>query len=599
MLGSVVAHSSRPLPGAGLDMSAHFALATDLAVTTCACLVVAVILRPELWRRLWFERIDPRPAALTRIGLGLIVLTTFANFLVPAPPLEDSMVRFLFTNDGLWFTDAARESYGGKLASLWDPELGFEHWYSAFVALGDGFTIFHIYNDPPFVFAMFALLMASALAMTLGYRTRYSTVLTWVLVESFYRHNPIFYTGGDTVVRVFLFFGMFMRWGEAYGIDCLRRRTRALALATVIPPLRRIAAWPQRILMLQLCFIYCATGLLKTGETWADGSALYYALNLDHFYRVPQAHVVGALQYVGVLPVATVLVRWWEVLFPLALLGAMLAAYERDRSQNRWPKAASWRRQLSYLAVGMAWVMLSYLAGLTAYYHLGAGLADDPQTRADLVSALVVATGVVAVAVYFSLRAWLPRVFRWGLTWLLGKRTWLGFGLVMHLGIDIGMNVGTFAEVMVVAYCVWLRGEDVEGFWRFVYSKPCAAGERERPRRSTWWRRVLGPHDRLRYRQPGPPVTVLHDGSDDGIRRLAILRLWDLGHRLQFRQHTASADALMVQVAAGPVVIGNNAGQALLRVLPGLLWLRPFARVPGCGRLALWVMRARVSRGPA
>ena len=45
----------------------------------------------------------------------------------------------------------------------------------------------------------------------------------------------------------------------------------------------RMKPWPVRLLMIQLACIYSATGLLKSGKTWANGTAHYYALNHDHF----------------------------------------------------------------------------------------------------------------------------------------------------------------------------------------------------------------------------------------------------------------------------------------------------------------------------
>ena len=51
--------------------------------------------------------------------------------------------------------------------------------------------------------------------------------------------RPVFYTGGDTVVREFLFLGMFAQWGQAYSIDSWRRRRKAiLGGAEQIPPLQ-------------------------------------------------------------------------------------------------------------------------------------------------------------------------------------------------------------------------------------------------------------------------------------------------------------------------------------------------------------------------
>ena len=69
------------------------------------------------------------------------------------------------------------------------------------------------------------LIVATAL-MTLGVRTRLTTITTWLLVDTIYRHNLVFYSGADTAMRVFLFLGMLSSWGEAYSLDSWRRYRR-------------------------------------------------------------------------------------------------------------------------------------------------------------------------------------------------------------------------------------------------------------------------------------------------------------------------------------------------------------------------------------
>src|SRR5712691_8242230 len=79
----------------------------DLALAALLLLAAFFALRPEIWGRIFFERVDPRPAGLLRIAFGLVTLWTFLALL--------PLVRVLFTDEGLWLTDMARERYGGPL----------------------------------------------------------------------------------------------------------------------------------------------------------------------------------------------------------------------------------------------------------------------------------------------------------------------------------------------------------------------------------------------------------------------------------------------------------------------------------------------------
>jgi uncharacterized protein YjeT (DUF2065 family) len=118
-----------------VDVSAHLPLVSWLILIAVGLLIAFFMVRPELWRRLMFQRVDPRPAALLRISFGAVVMVTFVDLLGPHGPLEYSVARFLFTDDGMWLTDMARKTYGGKLATLWDPEHGFEQWYDVLKAM--------------------------------------------------------------------------------------------------------------------------------------------------------------------------------------------------------------------------------------------------------------------------------------------------------------------------------------------------------------------------------------------------------------------------------------------------------------------------------
>lgn len=562
-----------------VDVSPDLPNATLALWTGLALVLLFFALRPELWRRMWFTRIDPRPAGLMRILFGGVVLWTMLDLLPYA--------RFLFTDEGLWPTDAARKAYGGHARVAWDPEHGWRSFGDLLTAIWGRFSLFHLRSDPPFVFAVFTATAASLLAMIAGVYSRLSTLVAWFLVNTIYTYSPILYTGGDTVVRNFLFLGLFAGWGEAYSVDSWRRRSRAiLAGAREVPPLRRIAAWPIRLMMLQLTIIYCATGALKAGITWFDGTALYYALCLDHFYRHPaQIPFVVLLQRIGALPLGTWITKIWETFFPFALIGAALQAFERERASGSWVGAASWRRALSWGCAAGVVVVASYVAGLTASYYYDPKLGPlpiDRGTMGTMVQALVIAVPTALVGGYLWLRR-RPRAHDFVLRWVLGKRVWLGIGLVMHLGIDLLMNVGTFVQVMLAVYLVWLTGEELELFWRLLGTRPLRPGEAGSPPPAGGRvRRFLAaPGRRLRYRARRPAVAILHGASAEAVRRAALLRLWDLCGRLDFVEDATNQGDLRVRTPAGAVVEGAAAGAHLCRIFPALWPLAPLTLVPG------------------
>ena len=583
-----------------VDVSADIGAAT-LAIFGLVLLpVLFFVLRPALWRRLWFTRVDPRPAALMRIAFGVVVLWSLID-LLPS-------VNMLFTDEGLWPTALARKRYGGLLREVWDPEGGFASAWDFLRAVFRRFSVFHLRSDPPFVFAVYGLTSAAIVGLIVGWRTRLMTICAWILVNTIYGYSPIFYTGGDTVIRVFLFLGIFLRWGEAYSLDAWRRRRRAILRggAQVLPEPSLIPAWPVRLMMLQLAIIYGATGALKSGITWFDGTALYYALNLDHFYRHPvQIPFVALLQWSGILPLLTWITRIWETLFPLALVGLGLQAFERERGKTKrlWGDASRLRRLLSYACVAGFFILTAYLGALaTAYYYdvkVSPWPSVDRMTMARFVQVAALILPALVFGAYLGIRRYRPRLHSWLLTWVLGRRLWLGGGVVLHLGIELLMNVGTFVQVMLAIYPLWLRGAEVDALWRWVGTRALPPGRGGAPLRVGVRGWLRAPARRLGHREERPYFVVLHGGDDGSIRRVALLRCWDLAGRLRFEPAEGDAEARRLRLRApdGSELVDGPAGAKLCRLLPGLWIAAPWSLIPGLGSIVGGVALAVLGQG--
>ena len=154
----------------------------------------------------------------------------------------------------------------------------------------------------------------------------------------------------------------------------------------------------------------------------------------------------------------------------------------------------------------------------------------------------------------------------------------------MHLGIDVTLNVGTFAQVMVAVYLAWLTPEDVDAWWRWVGSRPLRPREGARPQRSGLARWLFAPADRLRHRTARPRWVVRHAPDEAAVRRAALLRPWDVAGRLAFEEDTDLAPGQVgLRDPGGAAVPDAAAGQALCRLLPGLWPLAPLSLVPGLG----------------
>jgi hypothetical protein len=140
----------------------------------------------------------------------------------------------------------------------------------------------------------FALVLASLLLMV-GAWTRMAAWSVFGLTLILQRYNPAAFNGGDLILRGVVQLGVALGpAGAAISIDALRRQDRRR-------PVPQIEAWSLRFIQLHISIGYLLTFYLKTrGHTWFDGTALWYALNLEDLARfeVPDlllAPPVGAI----------------------------------------------------------------------------------------------------------------------------------------------------------------------------------------------------------------------------------------------------------------------------------------------------------------
>jgi Vitamin K-dependent gamma-carboxylase len=122
---------------------------------------------------------------------------------------------------------------------------------------------------------LFAISAACAMALLVGWRTRLATLACWYLVASVQIRQPLGYMGGDSILRLLLFWGLFLPLGARFSVDAAHGRAR--------PRPDRFVSGATVALLLQVCLIYWATSVRKTGDLWWSGQAIFYALHADRW----------------------------------------------------------------------------------------------------------------------------------------------------------------------------------------------------------------------------------------------------------------------------------------------------------------------------
>lgn len=190
-----------------------------------------------------FAPARPAPLVALRIGLAAVLLAQA----VQVAPLFHS----LFHHRGL---------LRGPLKDTFDS--------SHLPSLGELMT-------SPYESQLLAVLglvyVASLIGMLLGWRTRVTTGVAWLLHFVFMRVAPATNYGADDFANIFLFYATVAPGGAFLSLDHRAGRTTDTPTATT-----RLAL---RVMQIHLCIAYLLSGLEKaSGEQWRDGEAIWRSL---------------------------------------------------------------------------------------------------------------------------------------------------------------------------------------------------------------------------------------------------------------------------------------------------------------------------------
>lgn len=196
--------------------------------------------------------IDARSLALTRMAVGALVLLDVA--------LRAADVRAFYSDAGVM------------------PR---GQWLETF---RNGWSLYLFSGKPGAITALLVVHALVALAVLVGYRTRTATLLAWILTASLHARNPAILQGGDTLLLLLLFWGIFAPWGACMSVD-------ALASSEEAKPILSAGGVG---LMLQMPLVYLSAALQKSGPEWRKNfGAVYYALN-DDFISSRLGSMIGS-----------------------------------------------------------------------------------------------------------------------------------------------------------------------------------------------------------------------------------------------------------------------------------------------------------------
>lgn len=182
-------------------------------------------------------------------------------------------------------------------------ELGFYTWRTVWTLHG------LVSAWPEAVAALFVVAAAFAIALLLGWHTWLATLGSWVLLTSLQYRNPALVFGGDVMLRMLLFWGLFLPLGARWSLDARRDPARS-------PRSNRHGSVAGAALIVQVALVYVFSVANRTGPTWWNGQALSDALHFDLF---ASGLGISLRAHEALLAPMTHAAIWFEALGPLLL----------------------------------------------------------------------------------------------------------------------------------------------------------------------------------------------------------------------------------------------------------------------------------------
>jgi len=152
------------------------------------------------------------------------------------------------------------------------------------------FSIHMMNGEPYFQGILFLINALFALFLIVGFKSRIALFVCWIFLHSLHVRNSMITTGGDIVLRMMMFWAIFLPIGKMWSVDSfLNKRSQSNPLfssddeAETNQTNYQYFSLATVAFLVQMLSIYFFSVFCKTGDTWLNGEAVYYALMLDQY----------------------------------------------------------------------------------------------------------------------------------------------------------------------------------------------------------------------------------------------------------------------------------------------------------------------------
>jgi len=156
--------------------------------------------------------------------------------------------------------------------------------------------------------SMFMILYGIALiAGILGFYTRHAMFFILIGLVSLHQRNIWFLSSSEVLMRIVCVYMLFAPAGKSLSLDAYFAKKEGRPWSQIHSP------WVMRLIQVQLSVVYIWTVWHKLkGDTWIDGTALYYASRLESMTNFPVPFLFDSIFFIK-------LMTWGTLVLELAL----------------------------------------------------------------------------------------------------------------------------------------------------------------------------------------------------------------------------------------------------------------------------------------
>lgn len=141
---------------------------------------------------------------------------------------------------------------------------------SKFWLLSFKWSLYFLSGNEVYCYLLYFSGILFSVLLILGYKIRWVTFISWLLLVSIHNRNPLLINAGDRMLQLLLFWMIFLP-SSAFGLDRCDKKEHALYSFSTIA------------ILVQVLIIYFFSASLKTGAEWrVTGTALNDALSLSY-----------------------------------------------------------------------------------------------------------------------------------------------------------------------------------------------------------------------------------------------------------------------------------------------------------------------------